>query len=301
MTTAPQGSSPKVWFITGAGSGFGRIIAEFALEQGDSVIATSRTTEKLVSLQSKAPSERLLTLGLDVSNPEDITKGFAAAKEKFGRIDVVFNNAGYAVAGELEGTPTEAARRNFETNFWGSAQVSLEAVKFFREVNGPKVGGRLLVTGSLMGVMSSPAVGYYVASKHALQGFHESLTAELDPEWNIKLTIVVPGTYHTAAIGKTETYPPHPAYNKPTLPSVFVRQMITDPSIGADPIEASRRIMKLTTLDEPPNILILGRDAISAIGVHIDMLSAALETSRQWAQDPVYYSKWAKLENREYQ
>ena len=150
-----------------------------ALEQGDSVVATSRTAEHLTSLKSKAPSERLLTLKLDVTVQEDVTKGFAAAREKFGRIDIVLNNAGCAVAGELEGVPVEAARRNFEINFWGSAQVSLEAVKFFREVNGPNVGGRLLVTGSLMGIINSPAVGYYVAGKHGELLFHSRISVEL--------------------------------------------------------------------------------------------------------------------------
>lgn len=139
------------------------------MEQGDSVVATSRTAAHLVSFESKAPPERLLTIRLDVTKSEEVAKGFAAAKEKFGRIDVVFNNAGYALSGELEGIPVEAARRNFEVNFWGSTQVSLEAIKFFREVNGPGVGGRLLVTGSLMGLMSLPCVGYYVATKHGMR------------------------------------------------------------------------------------------------------------------------------------
>ena len=116
---------------------------------------------------------------MDVTVQEDVTKGFAAAREKFGRIDIVLNNAGCAVAGELEGVPVEAARRNFEINFWGSAQVSLEAVKFFREVNGPNVGGRLLVTGSLMGIINSPAVGYYVAGKHGELLFHSRISVKL--------------------------------------------------------------------------------------------------------------------------
>ncbi|CAL1707736.1 unnamed protein product [Somion occarium] len=260
-------AAARVWFITGAGSGFGKLVAELALQHGDHVVATSRTSESLVELQSKFPSDQLLTIRLDVSRTQEIQDGFAAAREKFGRIDVVFNNAGYAIAGELECIPIPAAREVFDVDFWGSAQVSLEAVKFFREVNAPGVGGRLLVTGSLTGVITMPAVGYYSAAKHALQGFHETLASELDPGWNVKITILVPGVFRTAAVGKTVVFPHHPAYTKPNLPSSVVRTLITNPDIGSDALKAAQKIVKLSDLAEPPAILFL------------------VEASRPWSDD----------------
>lgn len=128
-------------------------------------MATLRTPAVLTDLQKKYPEDRLLVLQLDVTKPSEITAAFEAAVARFGRIDVVFNNAGYAVQGEAEGTPHDVARKMFEVNFWGAANVTHEAVRVFREVNNPK-GGRLLQMSSISGVRGASSVGYYGASKH---------------------------------------------------------------------------------------------------------------------------------------
>ena len=107
---------------------------------------------------------------LDVTKPEEIEAAFTAAKDAFGRVDVVFNNAGIALLSEIEGTPDDAARGVFETNFWGAANVSREAVKFFREVNPAGVGGRLLQFSSVSGLQGLAAVAYYTASKFGMSG-----------------------------------------------------------------------------------------------------------------------------------
>ena len=106
-----------------------------------------------------------MVLKLDVSKPEEIVDAFTAAKEKFGRIDVVFNNAGYAVAGELEGMPDEPARAMFEVDFWGAAHVSQEAVRFFREENTPQ-GGYLIQNSASAALTTVPTFGFYSAAKH---------------------------------------------------------------------------------------------------------------------------------------
>lgn len=152
--------------VTGASTGFGRLTVEYVLSKGDIAVATLRKPEVLDDLKAKYPPSRLLILKLDVTKPKDITDAFEKTKEAFGRLDVVFNNAGYPLFGEIEGTPEEVARALFEVTFWGADRVAREAVKFFREVNAPGVGGRLLNNSSSTGISAIAGVGYYCASKY---------------------------------------------------------------------------------------------------------------------------------------
>ncbi len=151
--------------VTGASSGFGRAAAEHVLEQGDILVATLLKPEVLNDLTAKYAADKLLVLKLDVTKPQEIVDAFQKAVDVFGRIDVVFNNAGYAVLAEIEGSPEDALRKLFDTNFWGAMNVSREAVRIFREVNKP-LGGRLLITSSMGGVAPVPLLGYYAGSKH---------------------------------------------------------------------------------------------------------------------------------------
>ena len=152
--------------VTGASSGFGRTMTEFVLRRGDIAIATLRKPEVLDDLKAQYAADKLLTLKLDVTNLDEIAAAFTKAKEVFGRVDVVFNNAGFIVIGEVEGTSMEDARKTFDVLFWGAMHVSVEAIKVFRDVNGPELGGRLITTTSLMGLVGGPTSGYYAAAKH---------------------------------------------------------------------------------------------------------------------------------------
>lgn len=134
------------------------------MENGGCAVATLRKPDALADLASIYPPERLAVIQLDVSKPDEIRAAFAEARTRFGRIDVVFNNAGFGVLSEAEGTPEDLAREMFDTNFWGAANVSKEAVRFFREVNEPR-GGRLLQTSSVVGIQGLSALSYYCASK----------------------------------------------------------------------------------------------------------------------------------------
>jgi len=174
--------SRKVWFITGSSTGFGRAMAENVLEKGERVVATLRKPPALEDLRLKYPQSDLLILELDVTKEQEVVDAFNNAKQAFGRIDVVFDNAGFGLQAEVEAAPYDLARAMFETNFWGSTTVSREAVKFFREVNGREIGGKLLVHSLLAGITGTPACGYYSASKFALEGITETLAKELDPE-----------------------------------------------------------------------------------------------------------------------
>ena len=145
-------------------------MTELVLKQGGIAIATLRTPSALEDLRAGWPEDKLVILKLDVTKREDIDASLEYVKAKVGRIDFVFNNAGYGLMGEVEGTPEDAARAMFEVNFWGATYVARQSVKFFRDVNQPQ-GGTLLNVSSYMGLIPQLLMGYYVASKH---GKHSS-------------------------------------------------------------------------------------------------------------------------------
>jgi NAD(P)-dependent dehydrogenase (short-subunit alcohol dehydrogenase family) len=140
-------------------------MTEVALEKGDKVVATLRTPSMLNDLTTKYGPDQLLILKLDVTQPAEIVNVFAQAKQAFGRVDIVFNNAGVSSVGEIEATPEAAARHVFDVTFWGAVNVSKEAVRFFREDNPAGAGGRLLNISSLAGIRAVPCIPYYSASK----------------------------------------------------------------------------------------------------------------------------------------
>ncbi|KAF8895945.1 hypothetical protein CPB85DRAFT_1329132 [Mucidula mucida] len=193
-------SQPKVWFITGASSGFGRGMTECVLKKGDIAVATLRVPEVLASLKEKYPPTQLLVLRLDVSKPDEITAAFAATRSTFGRIDVVFNNAGYPILSEVETEQASEARAMFDVNFWGAVNVSTKPT--------------ILTVSAIVGMAGHPCMGYYGASKHALEGITKALAKELDPDWHIKITLIESGAFETRikAGGSGVVLPVHPAY-----------------------------------------------------------------------------------------
>ncbi|KAF4615149.1 hypothetical protein D9613_003437 [Agrocybe pediades] len=240
------------WLVTGASSGFGRAVTEAALKRGDNVIATLRKPSDLDDLVASAPSAKLLVVKCDVSSESDIANAFALGLAKYKTIDLVFNNAGYGISAEAEGTPNDAARKMFDVNFWGAANVSREAVRVFREVNGKEKGGWLLNVSSGAGLMGLPTSAYYCASKFALEGFTESLAMELDPTWNIKVTLLELGAFRTKAHSSNYVrFPAIPAYANENLPSQFIRRVFEDiNNIPGDVYKAADRIVEVTQLKD---------------------------------------------------
>lgn len=149
--------------VTGASSGFGRSMTELLLKNGNRVIATLRRTEALSDLAEQYPSSQLLIVQTDVTKSSEVVAAFTKAKEVFGGVDVVFNNAGICILGEMESLSDEEARQMFEANFWGASNVTREAIRMFREVNNP-AGGRLLQVSSALGLCGRAAASYYAAS-----------------------------------------------------------------------------------------------------------------------------------------
>ncbi|KAJ7577365.1 hypothetical protein C8J56DRAFT_836362 [Mycena floridula] len=276
--------SPQVWLITGAGRGLGRYITEVVLKNGDIAVATARDTSSFTDLASQYPETQFLALKLDVTNKSEISSAFAAALKAFGHIDVIVNNAGAFLIGVAEGIPDEAAHRAFDINFWGAANVSLEAIKTFREANKPQ-GGRLITIGSTTGFAPIVTAGvYYVGSKFAIEGFTDALRMELDPGWNIKITLVQLGGFVTGWQSGAKIFPSPPEYSAPHMPTVIARQ--NRPEFTGDPEKAAQVIyFKLAKADSPPKKLPLGLDSRHLIGGKLADLSKEFEEYKSWSEN----------------
>ncbi|KAF8551559.1 NAD(P)-binding protein [Imleria badia] len=279
-------SDVKIWFVTGASSGFGRAMTEHLLKIGNTVVATLRKPEALSDLTARYPPTQLLVVKVDVTNKTDITAAFAKAQEVFGRIDVVFNNAGTNFAGEVESIDEADARDIFEVNFWGAARVTQEAVRFFREVNKP-IGGRLLQVSSRLGLIGVAASGFYSASKFALEGLTECLVDELDPAWNIKVTLLEPGPFRTEITQSNyRSAPQHPAYADPALRASQARKYFTATELwDGDVTKAVVVIDKVSQLEDAPIRFPLHKKVVAALRDKAKGLSAVADKYESWNDD----------------
>ncbi|QNK63389.1 SDR family NAD(P)-dependent oxidoreductase [Pedobacter sp. PAMC26386] len=184
-------SANKVWFITGASRGFGRIWANAALKRGDKVAATSRTLASIADLKEKYGAN-VLTLELDVTKPDQVKTAVTQAHAHFGRLDIVLNNAGYSLVGTIEEASADDVRTLYETNIFGALAVIQAVLPLLRKQG----GGHILGTSSGLGHVTMPVIGYYCSSKWAFEAIHESLAAEVKP-FGINVTIIEPGAYAT--------------------------------------------------------------------------------------------------------
>lgn len=181
----------KIWFITGASRGFGRVWTEAALKRGDKVVATARKLASIADLTAKY-GEHVLTLELDVTNVSQVRTVVTQAHAHFGRLDFVVNNAGYSLVGTIEEASADEVRALYETNIFGPLSVIQAALPLLRKQG----GGHILGVSSNLGHVTIPVIGYYCSSKWAFEAIHESLAAEVNP-FGIKVTIIEPGAYAT--------------------------------------------------------------------------------------------------------
>lgn len=181
----------KIWFITGTSRGFGREWAEAALERGDSVAATARSTDSLTALVDTY-GDRVLPLSLDVTDRTAVFAAVQQAQEHFGRLDVVINNAGYGQFGMVEELSESEMRGQMETNLFGAVWVTQAALPYLREQG----SGHIIQVSSIGGISAFPTVGAYHASKWALEGLSQALSQEV-AGFGIKVTLVEPGGFST--------------------------------------------------------------------------------------------------------
>ncbi len=250
--------SKKVWFITGCTSGFGSILCKQLLERGESVVATARKPELLDELKklSQKP-DQLLTLKLDVTNNEDIKLAVNHAIEKFGRIDVLINNAGFGHVGALEEITENDIRRSFDTNVFGLIEVTRAVLPTMRN----QQSGYILNLSSVAGIAAIPGAGIYAATKFAVEGLSEALAAEIAP-FNIKLTLIEPGAFRTQfANGSLKTAVPMKEYDGILDNTRKLYQTIGGNQPG-DPDKAAKIMIELVDHPTPPLRLVLGGIAL---------------------------------------
>jgi NADP-dependent 3-hydroxy acid dehydrogenase YdfG len=190
-TAKAVNKTEKVWFITGSSRGFGRVWTEAALKRGDKVAATARKLESIADLKEKY-GENVLTLKLDVTQPDQVKSVLTAAYAYFGRLDIVFNNAGYSLMGTIEEANADDIRALYETNVLGPVSVIQAALPLLRQQG----KGHILGTSSGLGHLAYPVIGYYCSSKWAFEAIHESLAVEVK-QFGINVTIIEPGAYAT--------------------------------------------------------------------------------------------------------
>jgi NAD(P)-dependent dehydrogenase (short-subunit alcohol dehydrogenase family) len=259
-------NTPKTWFITGASSGFGTAFARYALDRGDNVVATARNPAKLEALVARAP-DRVLAQKLDVTNGADIAPAIDTAVRRFGRIDYLFNNAGYGVVGAIEETSEHELRAVLDTNFFGAVAVTKAVLPVMRAQR----SGAIVNISSMGGQMSFEGVGAYSASKFALEGMSEALALEVAP-FGIKVLIVEPGAFRTEfGAGALRNMPVMAAY-KDSLAGI---RGILDRMHGAqpgDPAKAAHAVALALASDTTPLRLQLGADSIGAVRAHAEQL-----------------------------
>lgn len=190
-STQASATQTKVWFITGASRGFGRVWAQAALERGDKVVATARKLASINELNDQF-GEKVLTLELDVTNTDQVKSVVEQAHAHFGRLDIVLNNAGYSLVGTIEEASAADLRTLYETNVFGPVAVIQAALPLLRKQG----SGHILGTSSNLGHVTLPVIGYYCSTKWAFEAIHESLAAEIKP-FGIHVTIIEPGAYAT--------------------------------------------------------------------------------------------------------
>ena len=157
---APAFDTNGVWLVTGCSTGLGESIAKYVYGAGHSIVATARNVDSLNYLPD---GPKILKLSLDVTSQDSITATIKATVKRFGRLDVVINNAGYGVTSELEGFPEDEARKQLETMFWGPARLTKESIRVFREVNAPGQGGTIVQITSIGGYLAFQGNAFYHA------------------------------------------------------------------------------------------------------------------------------------------
>ncbi|MEV7954414.1 SDR family NAD(P)-dependent oxidoreductase [Streptomyces sp. NPDC088141] len=243
------------WFIAGTSRGFGRNLAIAALEGGDNVVATARKPEQLDDLVQRY-GDRVLVVALDVTDRSAAVAALQAAVDRFGRVDVVVNNAGYANASAIETTPEDDFRRQFETNFWGVYNVSTAALPVLRAQG----GGTMVQFSSIGGrVGGTPGLGSYQAAKFAVDGFTRVLAAETAP-FGIKCLVVEPGGFATDWAGASMRIPDVTPEYEPTVGEMVRR--FGGMSAPGDPERAGEILVRLVKHPSLPSHLILGAGAV---------------------------------------
>ena len=266
----------KIIFITGVSSGFGKDLLTEAAKSGHTVIGTVRKKDQIETINQILPGKTFGVL-LDVNQHDKVREALQHIIDRFGKIDVVINNAGYGIMGAVEEISMEEARMQMETNFFGALAVTQAAIPHMRK----QQFGHILQFSSIAGIISTPGLGLYNASKYALEGLSEALRMELSP-LNIHVTLVEPGPFRTLWAGpslqiasKTIVDYKNTAHKTKETVSGFSGKQPGDPVMG------SKAILQIIEAKNPPLRLLLGKIAVQRVKQKIQMLE---EDMMQWEE-----------------
>ena len=263
----------KVWFITGCSTGFGRELAKQVLELGHKAVVASRKTDDVADIVADYP-DTSIAVKLDVTNSDEIKSSVEEAIKKFGKIDVLVNNAGIGYFGAIEESEDDEVRRMFEINFWGLANMTKAVLPLMRKQR----SGNIVNIASIGGLVGFPAVGYYNATKFAVDGFSDALSKETAP-LGIKVTVVCPSGFRTDWAGRSannskiviDDYKTTAETNKNTIRGYSGKQ-------PGDPVRAAKAIIDAVESENPPLHLLLGAAALKGARNKLEVLKKDFDT-----------------------
>jgi NAD(P)-dependent dehydrogenase (short-subunit alcohol dehydrogenase family) len=265
----------NVWFVTGAGRGMGVDIVKAALAAGHAIVATGRNTDAVAKALGDA--DQLLVVKLDVTRPEDAKAAVAAAVKRFGRIDVLVNNAGNFYAGFFEEVPPEDFRAQIETNLFGPVNVTRAVLPVMLAQR----SGLVVNISSTAGILGDPFTSAYVAAKFAVEGWTESLSHEVAP-FGIRTMLVVPGFFRTELLTDDSTRWPEPSiddYAAKTRETIAAWRTMSGRQTG-DPAKLASALVQLAAQPEPPLRWPAGADAVAAFERKAEVLLAQANAHR---------------------
>ncbi len=270
-----QADAP-VWLITGCSTGLGRALAERVLAQGCRAVVTARETSAVAGLVATA-DDRALAFGLDVTSSEQIASVVAAAMQRFGRIDVLVNNAGYGYQSTVEEGEEAEIRAQFDTNVFGLFALTRAVLPIMRAQH----SGHIVNITSVAGLIGFPGSGYYAASKHAVEGWSDALRAEVEP-LGIGVTCVEPGPFRTDWAGRSlrQTASKIADYTD----SAGRRLQATREGSGlqnGDPVRAADAMIAITRQPGAPRHLVLGAMGYDAVSNRLQERLAEIQAQRE--------------------
>lgn len=257
----------KVWFITGCSTGFGRELAKEVLAAGYRAAVASRNTDDVKDIVDAYP-DNAIAVKLDVTKANEISAAVEQVQNKFGQIDVLVNNAGIGYFGAIEESEEDEVRRMFEINFFGLANVTKVVLPILRKQR----SGHILNVASIGGLVGFPAVGFYNATKFAVDGFSESLAKEVAP-LGINVTVIAPSGFRTDWAGRSannskiviDDYKETAGTNKDNIRGYSGNQ-------PGDPVRAAKAMIKAVESENPPLRLLLGEAALKGARNKLDVL-----------------------------
>ena len=271
--TTSTSQQPKVWFITGTSTGFGHLLAEHLLIAGHNVVATARQPKQLDDFTKKYAANSLV-LGLDVTDAKQVDNAVKDTLARFGRIDVLVNNAGYGMAGGIEEATEAEFMPMFETNVFGLIRMTKAWLPYFRQQR----SGNIVNLSSIAGLIGSPGWGYYNTTKFAVEGFSEALAAEMAP-LGVHVTVVEPGPFRTDFLGRSgqEASVVIPDYAD-TVGKTRAYQTSENGKQAGDPQKAIEAIITAVEAANPPKHLLLGKLAITRFRTKLEQWKEELNT-----------------------